>query len=98
MGYSIKYLNNTSSPVALTITSSDEATGYLGSVSMAAYSALTTSNDIAELDVLAGLRTIDKYVNSVKVYYPGKTGYLGTFGAAGYTGSVGAVGYKGSAA
>ena len=94
MSYSRKYLNNTSSPVSLTITSSTEPTGYLGSVVISAYSALYTSADVVELETLAGLQTIDKYLNGTKVYLPGPTGYKGSLG---YSGSVGDRGYSGSA-
>jgi len=98
MGYSRKYLNNTSSPVNVTITSSEEPAGYLGSVVIAAYTALTASTDVDELDLLAGAQTLDKYLDGQKVYFAGPTGYLGSFGATGYTGSRGPVGYTGSAA
>jgi hypothetical protein len=96
MGWSRKYLNNTSSPVVATITSTTEFTGYQGSVTIAAYDALMSNSDVTELDVLAGRRTIDKYVNAQKVYFPGPTGYKGSVG--GYTGSQGDVGYRGSTA
>jgi hypothetical protein len=96
MGYSIKYLNNTSSPVEVTVTSTTEFTGYTGSVTIAAYDAVTTSTAVQELDIAAGLQTIDKYLNGQKVYCPGPTGYLGSFGAAGYTGSRGATGATGA--
>jgi len=103
MGYSRKYLNNTSSPVSLTITSSSEPTGYLGSVVISAYNAITTENDINELDWLAANQSIEKYLYGNKILFPGPTGYLGTFGytgsaGPGYTGSRGATGFKGSAA
>ena len=94
MSYSRKYVNNTSSPVVATITSTTEFTGYQGSVTIAAYDALYASSDIDELDLLSGVQTLDKYLNSVKVKFDGPTGYLGSFG---YAGSVGAVGYQGSA-
>ena len=100
MGYSIKYLNNTASPVSVTITSTSEFTGYLGSVTMAAYSALTTNSNVSELEWLAANRTIDKYLNSVHVYFPGATGYIGSRGYSGsvsptnYTGSKGATGFR----
>lgn len=96
MGWSRKYLNNTSSPVSATITSTTEFTGYQGSVSIAAYDALVSANDVPELDVLAGRQTLVKYLNGQKVYYPGPTGYKGSITVTpGYTGSVG---YTGSAA
>ncbi len=95
MGFSRKYINNTSSPVSVTINSTDEFTGYLGSVSISAYDALVTDNDIPELEYILSPGTFDKYLNGEKVYHPGALGYLGSFGATGYTGSVG---YKGSAA
>lgn len=93
MGYSRKYLNNTASPVSATITSSTEPTGYLGSAVISAYSALYTSSDISELDILAGRQTIDKYIDGEKVYLPGPTGYIASRG---YSGSVASRGYTGS--
>lgn len=95
MGWSRKYVNNTGSPVSVTITSTDEFTGYVGSVSIAAYDALYSNTDVLELDKVADQRTIDKYLNGIKVYFPGATGYLASLG---YTGSRGSVGYTGSAA
>ena len=95
MGWSIKYVNNTSSPISVTITSTDEFTGYLGSVDIAAYDALYTSVDVVELDKVADQLTIDKYLNGTKVYFPGTTGYVGS--RPGYTGSRGSLGYTGSA-
>ena len=64
MGYSRKWVNNTASPVALTITSTTEFTGYLGSVSISAYSALYATTDVPELDLAAGRGTVDKYLNN----------------------------------
>lgn len=96
MGFSRKYLNNSSSPVSLTITSSEEPAGYLGSVTISAYDALYANSDVTELDFLAGQLTLDKYVNNSKVYFPGAVGYLGSLGTTGYTGSVGGQGYTGS--
>lgn len=95
MGFSRKYINNTSSPVSVTITSTDEFTGYLGSVSIAAYDALVSDNDVLELEYILSPGTFDKYLNGKKVYHPGSLGYLGSLGSTGYRGSVG---YTGSAA
>lgn len=97
MGYSRKWVNNTASPVALTITSTTEFTGYLGSVSISAYSALYATTDVPELDLAAGRGTVDKYLNNTKVYFPGYTGYFGSVGYTASAGYAGSRGYTGSA-
>ena len=95
MGYSRKYLNNTGSPVTVTVTSTTEFTGYAGSVTIGAYAALVTDSDVPELEYIIAPNTFNKYLNGQKVYHPGNLGYLGSKGATGYRGSVG---YRGSAA
>ena len=105
MGWTRKWVNNTSGTVnvaavtdAATLIKDDgDLYGYAGSVVMAAYSAVMSDSDNDQLDAVAAVQTFDKYLNGLKVYFPGPTGYLGSFGATGYTGSRGATGYKGSA-
>lgn len=106
MSWTRKWVNTSSSPASIAavtdaatlITDSGALYGYTGSVVLGAYASVMSDSDNVELDFAASARTVDKYLNGRKVYYPGKTGYLGSFGATGYQGSKGAVGYKGSAA
>ena len=106
MAWTRKWVNTSSSPASIAavtdaatlLTDTGAVYGYSGSVVLAAYGAVMSDSDNIELDFAASARTVDKYLHGQKVYFPGKSGYLGSFGAAGYTGSKGAVGYKGSAA
>ena len=107
MGWTRKWVNVSGSTAdipavtdasTLVVVSTGAAYGYTGSVRLTVGGGVCSDSDNAELDFAASARTLDKYLDGQKVYFPGKSGYLGSFGATGYTGSVGAVGYKGSAA